>query len=128
LITRSYCAFVSRGTCDVIAMPRVSQNVTLPLAPPVMTTPVLPPVPLMTPEPALPLLTPEPALPLPGLLPVPEDDDPPEPLGMSLTFPTHPPRTPAAAKTTTIQRFMTLTSKGLGWIGAFCEALKIASL
>src|SRR3954467_13537860 len=81
LITRSYCALLRRGTCDVMATPRVSQNLTPPPAAPVITTPE-PPAPLTTafPAPPLPVVTAAP--PPPGV----GDEAPPEPAGMSPTF------------------------------------------
>src|SRR4029079_3771613 len=70
--------------------------------------PALPPTPLTTLFP-VPLLA---ELPVPVLFPVPDDAAPPEPLGMSPTFPTHPPIRVAVAKKTMLQHFMALSSTG----------------
>src|SRR5947208_6715787 len=93
LITRSYCALLRRGTCDVMATPRVSQNVTPPPAAPVITTPE-------PPEPPTPLTTAFPAPPLPVVTAAPPPPGvPEEPPGTSPTFPTQPPIRVAAANT-----------------------------
>ena len=127
MITRSYCALLRRGTCDVMATPRVSQNVTPSPAAPVITEP-LPALPADAAHDAVAGAAGRPALPVPLLLPVPEDDEPPEPLGASPTFPTQAPSRVAAANKTMVQQLHGAHLDGLVLSSRGSELVKQDSL